>query len=178
MIALGSGHRRARARLATRITATGLRRLFAAFLVLVAIRLLRQTPAVSATAAPPGLSGFLWGSVGLGAGLLAGVLGVGGGIPVVPVLTLVFGLFPTGGSGNVARRHGGDRPDRRVRALPPRQRGVAPGPDAGDRRGAGRAAGRLARPAAPHAVLVRGFARSFSSGGERLDTEGSQSPDT
>jgi hypothetical protein len=94
MIALGSvATARLGARLATRITATRLRRIFAIFLVLVAIRLLWQTPAVSATAAPPGLSGFLWAlSVGLGAGILAGVLGVGGGILVVPVLTLVFGL--------------------------------------------------------------------------------------
>jgi len=94
MIALGSVlTARLGARLATRITATGLRKLFAAFLVLVSIRLLWQTPVVSATAAPPGFSGFLWAfSVGLGAGLLAGVLGVGGGILVVPVLTLVFGL--------------------------------------------------------------------------------------
>jgi uncharacterized membrane protein YfcA len=94
MIALGSvATAGLGARLATRITAPRLRRLFAGFLVLVAIRLLWQTPAVSATAAPPGLTGFLWAlSVGLGAGLLAGVLGVGGGILVVPVLTLMFGL--------------------------------------------------------------------------------------
>ena len=94
MIALGSVvTARLGARFVTRIPAARLRRLFAAFLVLVAIRLLWQTPAVSATGAPPGWTGFLSAlALGLGAGFLAGMMGVGGGIVVVPVLTLVFGL--------------------------------------------------------------------------------------
>ena len=94
MIALGSVvTARIGARWATRIPAGRLRRAFAVFMALVSIRLLWQTPAVSAAGAPPGLLGFAAAlGLGLGAGLLAGIMGVGGGILVVPVLTLVFGL--------------------------------------------------------------------------------------
>lgn len=94
MIALGSVvTARLGARWAARITAANLRRAFAVFMALVAIRLLWQTPAVSAAGALPGVTGFVAAlALGLGAGLLAGIMGVGGGIVVVPVLTLVFGL--------------------------------------------------------------------------------------
>jgi hypothetical protein len=94
MIALGSVvTARIGARWATRIPAGKLRRAFAVFMALVAIRLLWQTPAVSAAGAPPGIQGFAVAlGLGLGAGLLAGIMGVGGGILVVPVLALVFGL--------------------------------------------------------------------------------------
>jgi len=94
MIALGSVvTARIGARWASRIPAAKLRRAFAVFMALVAIRLLWQTPAVSAAGAPPGIQGFVVAlGLGLGAGLLAGIMGVGGGILVVPVLTLVFGL--------------------------------------------------------------------------------------
>src|SRR5262245_27604596 len=94
MIALGSVvTARLGARFVAKIPAAKLRRLFAGFLVLVGLRLLWQTPVVSATGAPPGLFGFFSAlATGLAAGFLAGVMGVGGGILVVPVLTLVFGL--------------------------------------------------------------------------------------
>jgi|SRR5262245_14736624 len=94
MIALGSVvTARLGARFVAKIPAARLRRIFAGFLILVAVRLLWQAPVVSATGAPPGLVGFFSALVtGLAAGFLAGVMGVGGGILVVPVLTLVFGL--------------------------------------------------------------------------------------
>jgi uncharacterized membrane protein YfcA len=81
------------AKLATRVPAARLRQMFAAFLVLVALRLLWQPPAVAETIAWSGVTGvvgFLL--LGLAAGVLAGFMGVGGGIVVVPVLTLVFGM--------------------------------------------------------------------------------------
>ncbi len=81
------------AKLAIRIPAARLRRTFAVFLSLVALRLLWQPPAVSETLALSGVTGavgFLL--LGLAAGILAGFMGVGGGILVVPVLTLVFGM--------------------------------------------------------------------------------------
>src|SRR5206468_2078375 len=81
------------ARWASRISAGTLRRAFGVFLALVAIRLLWQAPVVSAARAPAGLEGFFAAlALGLGAGLLAGIMGVGGGLLVVPVLTIVFGL--------------------------------------------------------------------------------------
>lgn len=81
------------AKLATRVPAARLRRTFAVFLVLVALRLLWQPPAVSEAATLGGVTGvvgFLL--LGLAAGGLAGFMGVGGGIVVVPVLTLAFGM--------------------------------------------------------------------------------------
>ena len=81
------------ARLATRISAGRLRRAFAVFLVLVALRLLWEPPAIAGHAVAGGVTGivgcFL---LGLAAGGLAGFMGVGGGILVVPGLTLLFGL--------------------------------------------------------------------------------------
>jgi len=94
VIALGSMvSARLGARWATRIPAARLRRAFAIFMALVAIRLLWEAPAVSTTGAPSGVMGLLAAlGLGLAAGCLAGMMGVGGGIIVVPVLTLVFGL--------------------------------------------------------------------------------------
>ena len=94
MIALGSVvTARLGARWAARIPARNLRRAFAVFLALVAVRLLWKIPAVSPDATPHGAAGVAATlALGLGAGLLAGVMGVGGGVVVVPVLTLVFGL--------------------------------------------------------------------------------------
>jgi uncharacterized protein len=94
LIALGSlVTARLGARWAARLPARTLRRAFAVFLLVVAIRLLWQVPAVGLR---PMLSmpAELIASLGLGllAGLLAGVMGVGGGMIVVPGLTLVFGL--------------------------------------------------------------------------------------
>jgi hypothetical protein len=81
------------ARWAARLPAHRLRRVFAVFLVLVAVRLLWEAPPVSPRAVPQGLTGIaLSFLLGLATGALAGLMGVGGGILVVPVLTLVFGL--------------------------------------------------------------------------------------
>ncbi len=94
LIALGSlVTARLGARWATRLPARTLRRTFAVFLALVAVRLLLQTLQVGVRALLAGnvewLASLL---LGLAAGALAGALGVGGGIIVVPALTLVFGL--------------------------------------------------------------------------------------
>ncbi len=80
------------ARLAARTSRTGLLRAFAVFVALTALRLLWM---------PPVAHGALlvgWASIAaslvLGAvvGVLAGFLGIGGGVLIVPALTLVFGL--------------------------------------------------------------------------------------
>lgn len=81
------------ARLAVRTPVRRLRRAFAVFLVLVAARLLWEPPAAAAApalAGPLGLAGYL--VLGAVAGALAGFMGVGGGILVVPALTLGFGM--------------------------------------------------------------------------------------
>lgn len=81
------------ARWATRLPAHTLRRAFAVFLALVAVRLLWQTPPVGALALlSVRIELFASLLLGLVAGALAGMMGVGGGMLVVPALTLVFGL--------------------------------------------------------------------------------------
>jgi len=81
------------ARLAARVSAGGLRRAFAVFLVLVALRLLWQPPEVAELAAVGGVTSVVACLlIGLAAGGLAGFMGVGGGILVVPALTLLFGM--------------------------------------------------------------------------------------
>lgn len=81
------------ARIAARVSPDRLRRTFALFLMLVALRLFWQPPEISHAAGLPGIGGTLgYLALGLAAGLLAGFMGVGGGILVVPVLTLVFGM--------------------------------------------------------------------------------------
>jgi len=81
------------ARLATRVSAGGLRRGFAIFLVLVALRLIWQPPAITHAEVLGGVVSFVACLLlGLAAGGLAGFMGVGGGIVVVPFLTLVFGM--------------------------------------------------------------------------------------
>ncbi|NOT33697.1 MAG: sulfite exporter TauE/SafE family protein [Candidatus Eisenbacteria bacterium] len=81
------------ARLANRVSGTGLKRAFAVFLLLVALRLLWRVPEPLQANA---LEGPLrWGVlVTLGAlvGLLASFFGVGGGILAVPAFTLLFGM--------------------------------------------------------------------------------------
>lgn len=93
-IALGSIFTaRLSARWAAKLPARRLRRAFAVLLALVAVRLLWQAPPVTAHAGPEGVTGIAASLLlGLGAGALAGVMGVGGGVLVVPVLTLVFGV--------------------------------------------------------------------------------------
>jgi uncharacterized protein len=84
------------ARWAARTSRLALTRAFAVFLVLVALRLLWRTPATAAgttvalTHGAIGL-GFDLG-LGLAMGLLAGYMGVGGGVIAVPALTLLAGF--------------------------------------------------------------------------------------
>jgi uncharacterized membrane protein YfcA len=94
VVALGSlVTARLGARWATRMSPRGLKRAFAVFLLLVAARLLWHTPAAAAEATIHGMpaigAGLL---VGMVAGTLAGFMGVGGGIVIVPALTLGFGI--------------------------------------------------------------------------------------
>lgn len=81
------------ARLAARTSAGRLRQAFAIFLLLVGVRLLWEPPAIAQAHGLGGVSGVLICLVlGLAAGVLAGYMGVGGGILVVPALTIVFGI--------------------------------------------------------------------------------------
>jgi uncharacterized protein len=81
------------ARLAKRTSPKGLAQVFAAFLVLVAIRLLWKAPAGHPTPMTQGLPGIGF-NLGLGSavGVLAGYMGVGGGILAVPAFTLLSGM--------------------------------------------------------------------------------------
>jgi len=81
------------ARMTTRFSSVGLSRAFAVFLVLVAIRLLLKTPEPSPISFHHGWLGVAI-DLGLGAaaGLVAGFMGVGGGIVAVPVFTLALGM--------------------------------------------------------------------------------------
>jgi uncharacterized membrane protein YfcA len=94
VVALGSmWTARYGARWATRTSSVGLKRAFAAFLVLVAVRLLWKTPEVTARALEPGLAQIGFGiALGGAVGLLSGYMGVGGGILAVPAFTLVLGM--------------------------------------------------------------------------------------
>lgn len=80
------------ARLAARTSNVWLTRAFAILLVVVGLRLLWKAPAGAGHPALEGLAGAV-AALGVGAavGLLAGYLGVGGGILAVPALTLLFG---------------------------------------------------------------------------------------
>jgi len=81
------------ARLAARTSRERLTLAFAVFLLLVAVRLLWRAPAGTAEHAltgPVGMAASL--GVGAAVGLLAGFMGVGGGIIAVPALALLFGM--------------------------------------------------------------------------------------
>src|SRR5262245_59403902 len=81
------------ARLATRTSPVGLRRAFAAFIALVAIRLLVLPPHVSPEPRVHGALGVGFDLVlGTLVGLVSGYMGVGGGIVAVPAFTLVLGM--------------------------------------------------------------------------------------
>ena len=81
------------ARWAARVSARGLTRTFAVFMALVAVRLLWQVPVVAERSALSGVAeiGFDL-LLGLATGTLAGFMGVGGGLLVVPACTLMFGM--------------------------------------------------------------------------------------
>lgn len=81
------------ARLAARTSRTGLLRAFAVFMALTALRLLWRPPVEGHEALLVGWASIAASLVlGAVAGLVAGFLGVGGGVLIVPALTLVFGL--------------------------------------------------------------------------------------
>jgi uncharacterized membrane protein YfcA len=80
------------ARLANRTSPRGLRRAFAVFLLLLAVRLFFGTPEHlgGAAAITPAAIGWM-ALLGLAVGVLAGYMGVGGGVLIVPGLTLLLG---------------------------------------------------------------------------------------
>lgn len=106
-------------RLLPRISQTALRWGFVGFLVVVIASLFLVIPSRDAAFALTWWSGLALVVVGIGTGILAGLIGVGGGVIVVPVLMLAFGtsdlvakgtsllmMIPTAVSGTVGNiRH-------------------------------------------------------------------------
>ena len=81
------------ARLASRLSGRALRRAFAVFLVLVAVRLLWRVPEDGPIPSVSGWVGVAFGLVvGAAIGVLAGLMGVGGGILAVPAFALGLGM--------------------------------------------------------------------------------------
>jgi uncharacterized protein len=81
------------ARLANRLSIRGLARSFAVFLILVAARMLWKAPAAAGSPFPPGIASWaIELAVGGAIGMLAGFMGVGGGILAVPAFTLLLGM--------------------------------------------------------------------------------------
>lgn len=83
------------ARLTMRFTPHNLAKVFAVFLFIVALRLLFKAPAAEASVShvAPGPASIAFDlAVGCVVGLVAGFMGVGGGIIAVPVFTLVLGM--------------------------------------------------------------------------------------
>ena len=88
------------ARWASRISRRTLTRAFAVFLVLVAVRLLWRMPAGSGAALVHGWLGLALDlALGGAIGLLAGFMGVGGGLLAVPAFTLLLGMTQTAAQG-------------------------------------------------------------------------------
>jgi uncharacterized membrane protein YfcA len=76
-----------------RVSSAALRRGFGVLALLVGVRLLLEHLPASSGLARPGLVGMaLEVAVGFGVGWLAGMFGVGGGVILVPVLVLLFGV--------------------------------------------------------------------------------------
>ncbi len=78
-------------RLLPRISQTALRWGFVGFLVVVIVSLFLVIPSRDAVFELTWLTGISLVVVGIGTGILAGLIGVGGGVIVVPVLMLAFG---------------------------------------------------------------------------------------
>jgi len=98
MAVSGAWTARVGARLAARTGRQHLTMAFAVFLLLVGVRILWKVPVTPEHAAlaggplsgPVGVASAL--AVGAAVGLLAGFMGVGGGVIAVPALTLLFGM--------------------------------------------------------------------------------------
>jgi uncharacterized membrane protein YfcA len=81
------------ARWATRTSPLGLKRAFAVFIALVAVRLLWSPPLVAEHPLLTGFPGIAFALVlGCAVGIVSGYMGVGGGIVAVPAFTLVLGM--------------------------------------------------------------------------------------
>jgi len=81
------------ARLANRLSSRGLARSFAVLLVLVGLRLFWKVPTGAGSWVPPGIASWAFDlALGGAIGLLAGFMGVGGGILAVPAFTLLLGM--------------------------------------------------------------------------------------
>lgn len=78
-------------RLLPRISQTALRWGFVSFLLVVIVSLFLVIPSRDAAFELTWLTGIALVGVGIGTGILAGLIGVGGGVIVVPVLMLAFG---------------------------------------------------------------------------------------
>jgi uncharacterized membrane protein YfcA len=147
------------ARLAARTSRARLAKAFALLLLLVAARILWRAPVGSAETAlhgPLAMAAVL--GVGAAAGLLAGFMGVGGGIIAVPALTLLFGLSQQTAQGTslalilVTAPFGALEHDRHGNVVRP----LLPGLALGALVGAPLAS--LAAQRLPQAGLARGFA--------------------
>ena len=81
------------ARWTARVSKRSLTRAFALLLVAVAVRLLWRVPAGTGAAALHGVGGLVLDlALGAAVGLLAGFMGVGGGLIAVPAFTLLLGM--------------------------------------------------------------------------------------
>jgi uncharacterized membrane protein YfcA len=81
------------ARWAARVSRPALARAFAVLLVVVAVRLLWRTPVSSGAPSFHGWQGAAFDlGLGVAVGLLAGFMGVGGGVIAVPAFTLLLGM--------------------------------------------------------------------------------------
>ena len=157
------------ARLAARTSRERLTLAFAVFLLLVAARILWRAPIGSAQHALTGPLGLL-ASLGVGAavGLLAGFMGVGGGIIAVPALTLLFGMTQQTAQGTslalimVTAPFGALEHDRHGNVARP----LLPGLAAGAMVGAPLAS--LAAQRLPQAALALGFAVFLIANGARM----------
>jgi uncharacterized membrane protein YfcA len=157
------------ARLAARTSRERLTGAFAVFLLLVAARLLWRVPAGAAEAPLTGAVG-MGVSLGVGAavGLLAGFMGVGGGILAVPVLTLLFGMTQQTAQGTslaiilVTAPFGALEHDRHGNVARP----LLPGLAIGALVGAPLAS--LVAQRMPQAALARGFALFLVANGVRM----------
>ena len=94
LVAVGSlATARYGARWASRTSPRGLRRAFAGFLIVVALRLLWRAPEVADHPVFTGWVGIALGLLlGAAVGVLSGYMGVGGGILAVPAFTLALGM--------------------------------------------------------------------------------------